>query len=74
MTTTTIFQLFVSGPRLIGHMGKFYSKKVFLSREDAEAYMPEFIAKCLDPKPLDALESVEITRIIELELEGKICP
>jgi hypothetical protein len=72
--TTTIFQLFASGPAIIGHKGKFYSKRVFLSREEAEAYMPEFIAKCLDPKPLDALESVEITHIIELELEGKLCP
>ena len=65
---TTIFQLFVSGPAIGGWQGKFYSKRVFHTREEAEAYMPEFIAKCCDPAPINALEKVESQLVIELEL------
>jgi hypothetical protein len=66
---TTIFQLFVSGPAIGGWQGKFYSKRVFLTREAAEAYLPEFVANCCDPKPIDALERVDKTQILELDLQ-----
>jgi hypothetical protein len=69
---TTLFQPFVAGPAIGGWNGKFYSKRVFLTRERAEAYLPEFVAKCLDPKPFDALQSVEIAKILELELDDKV--
>lgn len=50
----------------------FYSKRVFRTKEEAEAYMPEFVAKCVDSgdkvNSLFDIEEASTKRVVEIEL------
>ena len=65
---SVVFQPFVSGPALGGWHGKFYSKKIYRTRSEAEAALPEFSARCCDPTPFNALDKIEQSAIVELDL------
>jgi hypothetical protein len=57
---------FLSGTHAI------HSRRVFRTKEEAEAYIPEFSKICLTPRTegdLFLLESIEKTKVNEIELE-----
>lgn len=67
---TTVYQFFVCGGSLAGWKIQHYSKKVFRTRDGAEAYMPAFIELVANPKEIDALNKDDIhdRGIAKLEL------
>ena len=72
---TKLYQLCAKGPRAtFESFGKISSKRVFLTREAAEAYVPEFTAACLDEtggRAITALRRVDSVAIGELELDDE---
>ena len=69
---TTVFQLVVRGPDKIGgNPQKFYSKRIFRTREAADAEMEAFCKRCCGDDMFD-LESVETKKVIELELDDEV--
>lgn len=69
--TRPLFQVAIVAEAIAGFRVNRYSRKVFLERADAEAYAPEFIEMLKDPRPIDAIDTVIETRIVELELQEK---
>lgn len=67
--TTTIYQLSASGNSRNGWRFRMKSKAVFRTREDAEAYVPEFTERCCDEERLECAEREGLKiSIIELDL------
>jgi hypothetical protein len=66
----TAYQLKAVGCSVNGWAFRVRSKDIFLLREDAEAHIPEFRRRCVDPALLEHAhddESLSIT-VTELEL------
>ena len=52
--TISVYGLVARGGSLLGCPFRMHSITLFYTREEAEAYKPEFKAKCCDPKYLNA--------------------
>lgn len=73
--SVVVFQLVVSGPDKIGgNPRKCYSKRLFRTREAADAEMDAFCTRCCGDGIWD-LDSVDQRKVLELELddEDKCC-
>lgn len=68
-----IYGLIVIGPmKYFNGRNKMFSKKIFRSREKAEAYKPEFVAKCLEDRGgMNEIAAIDEAFIIELELDSE---
>jgi hypothetical protein len=70
MPVRPVFQLAARGDSRNGWRFRANSKKIFLDRQAAEAYIPEFHKVCIDPTPLESAdpEGLKI-EVLELELQ-----
>jgi hypothetical protein len=73
MKMVRLYQLVATGPGIVSMtMNKLHSKRIFRTREEAEAYMPEFEGRCTteqDGLDLGAVECVDKMIIAELLLD-----
>jgi hypothetical protein len=70
-----VYQLVVMGPDVLGgNPRKCYSKRLFRTREDADAEMEAFCTRCCgsaDVAHIWDLERVEKRNVLELELDDE---